>query len=123
VNAEAAGGNNVVVQPDVRIEDDPAPDAFIAVEKYPVAVTQVRPVYPDLARRAGVEGVVWVKALVDRNGHVKKAIVEKSDSEIFNQPATDAAMQWVFTPAMMNNGPVSVWVSIPFRFRIGGPAG
>ena len=29
-----------------------------------------------------------------------------------------AAMQWVFTPAMMNNGPVAVWAAVPFRFKL-----
>jgi len=42
----------------------------------------------------------------------------KSDAELFNQPAIDAAMKWKFTPAIMNNGPVAVWVSIPFKFRL-----
>jgi TonB family protein len=70
--------------------------------------------------RAGLEGTVWVKIWVDRGGRPRKAIVQKSDAEIFDQPATDAAMQWIFTPAMMKNGPVSVWVSIPFRFKLQG---
>ncbi|GAG02318.1 unnamed protein product, partial [marine sediment metagenome] len=33
-------------------------------------------------------------------------------------PAVKAAMSFVFTPAYMNNGPVSVWVSIPFKFKL-----
>jgi len=44
--------------------------------------------------------------------------VLKSDAEIFNEPAVEAAKQWLFTPAYMNNGPVAVWVSIPFRFKL-----
>jgi outer membrane biosynthesis protein TonB len=37
---------------------------------------------------------------------------------LFNEVAVAAAMQWVFTPAVMNNGPVAVWVSIPFKFKL-----
>jgi TonB family protein len=96
------------------------PPPFVAVEKLPEAVKQVPPKYPELATRAGLEGTVWVNIWVDREGRPKKAVVQKSDAEIFNQPATDAAMQWIFTPAMMKNGPVSVWVSIPFRFKLQG---
>jgi TonB family protein len=59
-----------------------------------------------------------VKVWVDKEGKVRKAVVLKSDAEIFNQAATDAAQQWVFTPAVMQKGPVAVWVSIPFRFRL-----
>ena len=120
VTSGVAAEGNVVVQKDIRIEEEePSPDAFIPVEKSPVAVTQVSPEYPDLARRAGVEGVVWVKALIDKEGRVRKAMIQKSDSEIFNEAAIAAAMKWVFTPAKMSNGTVSVWISIPFRFRLG----
>jgi len=61
---------------------------------------------------------VWVKIWVDKEGKAKKAQIIKSDAELFNQAAIDAAMQWVFTPAVMNNGPVAVWVSIPFKFKL-----
>ncbi len=103
---------------EIRIEDDPDPGAFIPVEKQPVPVKGPSPEYPEIARRAGVEGTVWVKILVDKDGKSKKAIIMKSDAEIFNEAALAAARQWVFTPAMMNNGPVAVWAAIPFRFKL-----
>jgi TonB family protein len=103
----------------VDSENEP-PDPFVPYEKAPEVVKQVQPKYPDLATRAGLEGTVWVKIWVDKEGKAKKAVVQKTDAEIFNQPATEAAMGWVFTPAMMKNGPVSVWVSIPFRFKLQG---
>ncbi len=105
-----------VIQNDI-IDNGPPPD-FVPVEKQPVPIKQVEPPYPEIARRAGVEGTVWVKIWVDKEGKPVKAIVQKSDAELFNQPAIDAAMKWVFTPAVMNNGPVAVWVSIPFKFRL-----
>jgi protein TonB len=106
---------------EIKIEEDEAPPAdYVPYEKAPEAVKQVQPKYPDLATRAGLEGTVWVKIWVDKEGKPKKAVVQKSDAEIFNQPATEAAMGWIFTPAMMKNGPVSVWVSIPFRFKLQG---
>ncbi len=112
------GKGNVAIQQDIQFDDDPNPEAFIPVEKNPMPVKQVKPEYPEIARRASVEGTVWIKILVDKQGKAKKAIVIKSDAEIFNEPARAAALQWVFTPAMMNNGPVSVWVAIPFRFQL-----
>jgi TonB family protein len=67
-----------------------------------------------------LEGNVFVKVWVDKEGKVRKAVIQKSDAPIFEEPAKEAAMQWVFTPALMQKGPVSVWVSIPFRFRLTG---
>ena len=104
----------------IDLDPNEPPPPFLAVEKMPEAVKQVPPKYPELAPRAGLEGVVWVKIWVDKEGKPRKAVVQKSDAEIFSQPASEAAMQWMFIPAMMKNGPVAVWVSIPFRFKLQG---
>ena len=68
--------------------------------------------------RAALEGKVWVKIWVDKEGKPREVVVFKSDAEIFNEPAITAAKQFLFTPAYMNNGPVSVWVSVPFNFKL-----
>jgi periplasmic protein TonB len=103
---------------DVFRPGDTEPPDFVPVEKDPVIVQQSLPAYPELARRAELEGTVVVKMWVTREGRVRKAVVLKSDAELFNQPAIDAAMQWVFTPALQHDKPVDVWVTQPFRFRL-----
>lgn len=117
VIGEGTGDGGVQIEQDIRIEDEAPPD-FVPYEKGPVPVKIVQPEYPEIAKRAGVEGKVFVKVWVDKEGKPKKALIIKSDAEIFNEPAIEAAMQWLFTPAMMNNGPVAVWVSLPFVFKI-----
>ncbi len=117
VISSGAGGGGVAVQQDIKIEDEEPPD-FVPVEKLPVPIKIVQPEYPELARRAGLEGTVQVKCWVDKEGKVKKVVLLKADPEVFAQPAIDAAYKWVFTPAIMNNGPVAVWTSVPFRFRL-----
>ena len=112
------GDDGSGVEQDIQIEDDSPPPDFVPYEKEPVVVKKVEPKYPEIALRAGLEGNVYLKVWVDKEGKVRKAVVLKSDAEIFNQAAMDAAQQWVFTPAVMQKGPVSVWVSIPFRFRL-----
>ncbi|HLB01106.1 MAG TPA: TonB family protein [Bacteroidota bacterium] len=107
---------NVAIEQDINIDEDP-PD-FVPVEVQPVPIKQVTPDYPEIARRASVEGTVWVKILVDKEGRAKKAVIMKTDNEIFNENAIKAALGWVFTPAMMNNGPVAVWAAVPFRFKL-----
>jgi protein TonB len=111
-------GDSLVVQQDIKIEDEPDINAFVPVEREPQPVKRVSPPYPEIAKRAGVEGKVFIKALVDKEGRVKKAVIYKSDAEIFNQATLDAVYQWVFTPAVMNNGPVTVWVVVPFNFQL-----
>ena len=105
---------------DLVIPDTAPPDTFIAVEKDPVIVKSVVPEYPPLALKAGLEGRVFVKMWVDRQGKVREVRVIKTNNDIFNDASVEAAKQFVFTPAYMNNGPVSVWVAMPFRFRLTG---
>jgi len=117
VLSTTGSGEQMQVQQDIKIDEEEPPD-FVPVEKQPVAVKAPQPDYPEIARRAGVEGTVWVKILVDKEGKAKKAVIMKSDAEIFNEPSQKAALQWVFTPAMMNNGPVAVWAMVPFHFKL-----
>ncbi len=115
------GGGNVAITQDVTIsiDDEPGMNDFVPVEKEPQIVKQVKPDYPDLALRSAIEGVVWLKVLVGKDGKPKKIVVLKEIPEaIFTEAAKKAAMQYLFTPAMMNTGPVQVWVTIPFKFRI-----
>lgn len=101
------------------IEVETAPKDFIpGVEKYPVIISNPSPKYPEIARRSGIEGTVFIKIWVTKEGKVKQAEIVKSTSKIFDQNAIEAALLWKFTPAIMNNGPVSVWVTVPFKFRL-----
>ena len=109
---------NVVVDAPANVEIEKEPDPFTPFEKSPVPVVDPAPQYPEIPLRAGIEGTVWVKIWVTKEGKTKKAEVVRTDSELFNQAAIDAAMKWVFTPAVMNNGPVAVWVTIPFKFKL-----
>lgn len=118
--SQTVGEGDITGGGDIKIEDDGPPPDFVPFEKEPVVIKKVTPTYPEIARRAGVEGTVWVKVWVDKEGKVRKAEIQKSDADIFNQPAIDAVTKWVFTPALMKSGPVSVWVSIPLRFKLQG---
>jgi protein TonB len=111
------GSGGVAEQPEV-IPDDVPPPIFVPVEKQPVVVKAVKPAYPPLALRAGIEGRVRLKIWVDRQGKVRQVEVIRSDNDIFNEPAIEAVRQFVFTPAYMNGGPVAVWVTFPFDFKL-----
>ncbi len=113
---DLSGG--VQIERDITIDDEPGMNEFVPVEKPPQIVQKGIPVYPDMAIRAGIEGTVWVKILVGKDGRPIKAVVIKSTTEMFNDPSIEAAMKFIFTPAYMNQGPVKVWVSFPFRFTL-----
>jgi TonB family protein len=98
----------------------PAPDEYVAVKKLPDIISAATPDYPSDAKKNNIEGKVYVKVLVDNEGNPKEAIVIRSDNEIFNQPAKEAAMKTKFSPAMQDGKPTAVWVVLPYRFALDG---
>ncbi len=104
-----------MVKPQVAEQEPPVP--FYALSKPPVAIHKVQPKYPDMARKAGVEGQVVIKVLIDTKGNVEDALILKS-SPLFDKEALTAARQFIFTPGEQRNRPVRVWMSIPFNFRL-----
>ena len=81
-------------------------------------VVSVKPEYPEIAKRAGITGRVFVKVLVDKEGKPKRAVVIKTDSDLFNDAAIAAAMKSAFTPALQNNHPIAVWIVLPYKFQL-----
>ncbi len=118
VIGEQASGTGSLSSDPGGISDILPPPIFQAVEMPPQIVKQVDPRYPEAAVRAGVPGTVYLRLWVDKAGKVRRAEVARSDNTIFDSAAVQAATQWLFTPAIMNHKPVSVWVTIPFKFRI-----
>ncbi|MCK9425011.1 MAG: energy transducer TonB [Ignavibacteriaceae bacterium] len=99
-------------------EEDPAMNKYIEVDKMPDMVNQINPVYPEEAKKNGIEGRVFVKVLIGKKGEPKRVVVIKSDNDIFNQSAIEAAMKYTFTPALKGGNPVAVWVVMPFKFEL-----
>jgi periplasmic protein TonB len=108
------------VEVEVR-ENEPDAYDFVSVEKEPyidLGDLQKRIVYPDIARRAGIEGKVNIRVLVGKNGKPKKFLIESSDSDLLNNAASQAVMSSIFTPAILANQPIDCWVSIPLNFKM-----
>jgi protein TonB len=114
VSTEGSGDNIVVAPPSDEL---PKFGDYVYVEELPEAVTKVTPVYPDIAREAGVDGQVLVQALVGKDGKVKDVRVVKS-IPMLDAAAVAAVKQWVFKPALSNNKPVAVWVAVPVKFSL-----
>jgi protein TonB len=96
----------------------PGPKDFVPCDVFPVQISVVNPVYPPLARRAGVQGVVWLKALLDKEGKVRDVIIEKDSGAIagFEEAAIDAAYKTTWKPAIANRQPTAVWITYKVEF-------
>ncbi|MFH1571296.1 MAG: energy transducer TonB [Gemmatimonadota bacterium] len=87
------------------------------VEQQPRPLKEVVPQYPEVARKAGIEGHVTVYVLISRAGKVEE-VGKILGPEVFHEAARAAALQWEFSPAIQNDKPVRVWVSLPFKFQL-----
>ena len=100
-----------IVEPEEEILE------YFMVEEKPVLIHRVAPVYPPVALKAGIEGTVHLKILVDKAGVVEQANAVKG-KEIFYKAALQSVNQYRFKPARQNDRPVKVYLVIPIRFRI-----
>ena len=100
---------------DVEVEEEIL--EFSIVEQKPELIKFVNPVYPEMARRAGLQGQVFVAFIVTREGRVTEPRVLKGP-EIFRAAALEAVRQFQFKPALQNDRGVAVRMTIPIRFSL-----
>jgi protein TonB len=90
---------------------------FFAVSEKPDIIKKHTPVYPDLARKAQIEGKVVITVTIGKDGHVEKAIVFKS-VPMLDEAALSAARLCVFKPAKQRDKFVRVRMNVPFDFKL-----
>lgn len=94
-------------------------DVFLAFDEPPVLEYFEAPVYPPLARDAGIEGTVAIRVLVNEHGKVVAADVLNSDvTPAMEKAALAAARKCKFRPAKQRTIPVKAHVMIPFQFQL-----
>jgi TonB family protein len=80
-------------------------------------VRSVEPVYPDVAKRAGIEGTVLLKVVIARDGIVK-AVKVVSGEPVLADAAKDAVKKWRYQPTILDGKPVNVVTTVTVEFRL-----
>ena len=80
-------------------------------------VTKVEPVYPEAARKAGVQGLVVMDAVIAPDGTVKR-LRPVSGPDLLAQSATAAVQSWKFEPYLSSGKPVEVETTIAIEFQL-----
>jgi outer membrane biosynthesis protein TonB len=78
-------------------------------------VSWVEPVYPVVARKNGVQGAVWLDAVIGEDGHVVSAH-SISGNPVLVDAARDSVMQRVYRPTLLNDEPIKVIMSVCVPF-------
>ena len=99
----------------------PDMDSFVSLEQEPdvdLVDLAKNTIYPEVARKAGIEGKVTVSVYIEKNGKVIKAVIRNSTSSMLNQAALDAVNRTTFKPGIQNKQPVRAWLLIPVQFKL-----
>jgi periplasmic protein TonB len=104
-------------------EEDAEPVFFVAVEQMPepiggIGAIQRKIVYPEIAKRAGVQGRVYVKAYVDEAGKVTKVELIRGIGAGCDEAAMEAVNSVMFSPGKQRGKPVKVQVTVPVLFKL-----
>jgi len=109
--------------PPKKVEEEVEPVFFVAVEQMPepiggIAAIQKKIVYPEIAKRAGVQGRVYIKAYVDEVGNVTKVELIRGIGAGCDEAAMEAVNSVMFKPGKQRGKPVKVQVTVPVLFKL-----
>lgn len=95
------------------------PPGFTPVEVFPVCTFMPPPAYPEMARMAGVEGIVTLWVYIDAQGMVREVeLMQSSGVTSLDDAAVFAAMNTGWNSARNNGLPVGVWTTLRYNFSL-----
>lgn len=109
--------------PPAEEEEEPEDDFFVVVENMPeliggLAGLQKRVKYPEMARRAGIEGRVTIQFIVNEKGEIENPRVIRGIGGGCDEAALEALKHVKFKPGMQRGRPVRVQYSLPVVFKL-----
>ena len=104
-------------------QEEAEPEIFVIVEQMPELIgglgsIQSKIKYPEIAKKAGVEGRVFVQFVVDEQGNVADPVVTRGIGAGCDEEAVRAVMQAKFKPGKQRGKAVRVKMSLPITFKL-----
>jgi TonB family protein len=101
----------------------PGPGGFYVptlVEEAPELLSGPPLAYPELVRRAGLQGRVEIEAIIDSTGRAEPGsiVVVRNPHLAFEAPARDFVRQALFRPGRVHGRAVRVLVRVPIDFTL-----
>lgn len=125
-NTMAATGHIAVLTsrpvPETEVSTDGLTEKIIQSSPLAVAGSLIQhrdPVYPELAKREHLVGVVVLDAVIGKDGRVHELRLVSSPSPILTEAAKAAISQWIYTPYRVDGIPEEVETTISTHFTFG----
>ncbi len=81
---------------------------------------RIKAQYPEIYRRTGYEGKVFMEVIVGRDGQVESYRVLRSDGEHFTESAVQAVKGMQYQPGTFRGNPIKFRIIEPFVFKLKG---
>lgn len=123
IDAELTFDDPLELPPPPKGDDDGDEDFFVVVENMPeliggLAALQKNIRYPEMARKAGIEGRVIVQFIVNEQGEVENPRVIRGIGGGCDEEALRAVSNALFKPGRQRGNPVRVQYSLPVIFKL-----
>jgi protein TonB len=83
----------------------------------PTKIVDAKPIYPEEAKAARIQGVVILDIIIGEDGSVEDASVVRSIPEL-DQAAIDAVLRWRYASTLLNGEPVEVEMAVTISFTL-----
>ena len=112
------------------LDGDEAPYFFLVLQpadkalfvrgevQHPRKIKADPPMYTEVARKEGLQGIVILQALISEQGAVEDVEIIKGLPSGLTEAAIEALRQWTFEPATLEGKPVAVFYNLTFNFRL-----
>lgn len=74
--------------------------------------------YPEIAKRADIEGIVYLEFEIDENGFANNITITKDIGGLCGEETINAITKTKFIPAKLNNIPIDTRYRVAIQFRI-----
>jgi TonB family protein len=81
-------------------------------------ISQVKPIYPQSARDAGIEGMVRLQGIIGTDGTLIGLSAMNNVDRDLTAAALEAVRQWRYKPTLLNGEPVEVLTTIGVQFQL-----
>lgn len=104
-------------------QEEKKEEYFIFVDEMPELIGGLEEIqkqinYPEMAKRAGIEGRVYVQFIVNKQGEVENPVVVRGIGGGADEEALRVVKQAKFKPGLQRGKPVRVEYSLPVLFRL-----
>jgi TonB family protein len=129
IPAASAGTNGLpagsytlkVLPPATAASAQTNPDRTLHVSPGVIAGSRINfaePIYPDVAKKAKLNGTVVLDAIIGKDGKMKSLHVLTSTNPMFNNSAMEAVQHWTYKPYLLNGQPTEVDTTITVNYAL-----